>query len=52
VRAALPEMPSSAVLLWLALFCIVSFQVTTFMRPDAVARTERAGVQARQAVLS
>ena len=33
LRAALPEMPSSAVLLWLALFCVVSFQVTTFMRP-------------------
>ncbi len=26
-------MPASAVLLWLALFCVVCFQVTTFMRP-------------------
>jgi hypothetical protein len=33
LRAALPEMPASAVLLWLALFCVVCFQVTTFMRP-------------------
>jgi hypothetical protein len=33
LRAALPEVPSSAVVLWLALFCVVSFQVTTFMRP-------------------
>ena len=33
LRAALPEMPSSAVLLWLALFCVVSSQVTTFTRP-------------------
>jgi len=31
--AALPEVPSSAVLLWLAVFCVVCFQVTTFMRP-------------------
>ncbi len=33
LRAALPEMPSSALLLWLAVFCVVCFQVTTFMRP-------------------
>jgi len=25
-------MPASAVLLWLALFCVVCFQVTTLMR--------------------
>jgi hypothetical protein len=33
LRAALPEMPTSAVVLWLALFCVVCFQVTTFLRP-------------------
>jgi hypothetical protein len=33
LRAALPEVPLGARLLWLALFCVVSFQVTTFMRP-------------------
>jgi hypothetical protein len=33
LRAALPEMPTAAVLLWLALFCVVSLQVTTFLRP-------------------
>jgi hypothetical protein len=33
LRAALPEMPAMAVLLWLALFCVVCFQVTTFLRP-------------------
>jgi len=33
LRAALPEMPASAMLLWPALFCVVCFQVTTFMRP-------------------
>jgi len=33
LRAALPEVPSSALLLWLAVFCVVCFQVTTFMRP-------------------
>jgi hypothetical protein len=33
LRAALPEMPASAVALWLVLFCVVCFQVTTFMRP-------------------
>lgn len=33
LRAALPEMPASATFLWLALFCVVSFQVATFMRP-------------------
>jgi hypothetical protein len=33
LRAALPEMPAGAVVLWLALFCVVSFQVTTFLRP-------------------
>jgi hypothetical protein len=33
LRAALPEVSLGARLLWLALFCVVSFQVTTFMRP-------------------
>jgi hypothetical protein len=33
LRAALPEMPAGAVVLWLTLFCVVSFQVTTFLRP-------------------
>jgi hypothetical protein len=33
LRAALPEVPIGAILLWLVLFCVVSFQVTTFMRP-------------------
>jgi hypothetical protein len=33
LRAALPEVSMGAVLLWLALFCVVSFQVTTFLRP-------------------
>jgi hypothetical protein len=33
LRAALPEMPTTAMLLWLALFCVVSLQVTTFLRP-------------------
>jgi hypothetical protein len=33
LSAALPEVPSGAVLLWLTLFCVVSFQVATFMRP-------------------
>jgi hypothetical protein len=33
LRVALPEMPVSAVLLWLGLFCVVSFQVATLMRP-------------------
>jgi hypothetical protein len=33
LRAALPEMPASAVALWLVLFCVVGFHVTTFMRP-------------------
>jgi hypothetical protein len=33
LRAALPEMPAAAVVLWLALFCVVCFQVTTFLRP-------------------
>ena len=31
--AALPEMPIGAVVLWLILFCVVCFQVTTLMRP-------------------
>jgi hypothetical protein len=33
LRAALPEVSLGARLLWLSLFCVVSFQVTTFMRP-------------------
>jgi hypothetical protein len=33
LRAALPEMPAGAVMLWLTLFCLVCFQVTTFLRP-------------------
>jgi len=33
LRAALPEVSGRALLLWLALFCVVSFQVTTFVRP-------------------
>jgi hypothetical protein len=33
LRVALPEVPASAVALWLVLFCVVCFQVTTFMRP-------------------
>jgi hypothetical protein len=33
LRAVLPELPRAAVVLWLALFSVVSFQVTTFMRP-------------------
>ena len=33
LRVALPEMPGGAVLLWLGLFCVVSFQVVTLMRP-------------------
>ena len=33
LRAAMPEVPTGALMLWLALFCLVSFQVTTFMRP-------------------
>jgi hypothetical protein len=31
--AALPEVSSGALFLWLALFCVVCFQVTTFLRP-------------------
>jgi hypothetical protein len=30
---ALPEMPRPALMLWLSLFCVVSFQVATFVRP-------------------
>lgn len=33
LRQALPELSSGAALLWLTLFCVVSFQVATFMRP-------------------
>jgi hypothetical protein len=33
LRAALPEVSIGAVLLWLVLFSVVSFQVTTFLRP-------------------
>jgi len=33
LRAAIPEMPASGALLWLVLFCAVSFQVATLMRP-------------------
>ena len=33
LRAALPEVSVGARLLWLGLFCVVSLQVTTFMRP-------------------
>jgi hypothetical protein len=33
LRAALPELSGGVVLLWLMLFCVVSFQVTTFVRP-------------------
>ena len=33
LRAALPEVSGGALLLWLTLFCVVSFQVTTFVRP-------------------
>jgi len=33
LRAAIPEMPTGALMLWLILFCIVTFQVTTFVRP-------------------
>ena len=33
LRASLPEMPTGALFLWLVLFCAVSFQVTTFLRP-------------------
>jgi hypothetical protein len=33
LHVALPEVPLGAVVLWLVLFCVVSFQVTTFMRP-------------------
>jgi hypothetical protein len=33
LRAALPELSRGAVFLWLMLFCVVSFQVTTFVRP-------------------
>jgi hypothetical protein len=33
LRAAMPEVPTGALMLWIALFCLVSFQVTTFMRP-------------------
>ena len=33
LRASLPEMPTGAMFLWLVLFCAVSFQVTTFLRP-------------------
>jgi hypothetical protein len=29
----MPEVPTGALMLWIALFCLVSFQVTTFMRP-------------------
>jgi hypothetical protein len=33
LRAALPEMSRVAIVLWLILFCVVSFQVTTLLRP-------------------
>jgi hypothetical protein len=33
LRAAMPEVPAGALMLWVVLFCLVSFQVTTFMRP-------------------
>jgi hypothetical protein len=33
LQAALPEMPTGAMVLWLMLFCVVSFQVTTLLRP-------------------
>lgn len=33
LRVALPEVPQGAVFLWLALFCVVSLQVATFVRP-------------------
>lgn len=33
LRASLPEMPKGAMLLWLLLYCVVSFQVATFLRP-------------------
>ncbi|MFN8060343.1 MAG: hypothetical protein U0Q12_14395 [Vicinamibacterales bacterium] len=33
LRAALPEVPFGALVLWVGLFCVVSFQVATFVRP-------------------
>src|SRR5262245_33972139 len=33
LRAALPDMSFGVVLLWLLMFCVVSFQVTTYLRP-------------------
>ena len=33
LRAALPEVHPGALILWLVLFCVVSFQVVTFVRP-------------------
>ena len=33
LRAALPEVSAGALMLWVGLFCLVSFQVTTFVRP-------------------
>ena len=33
LHAALPEVHPGALMLWLVLFCAVSFQVVTFMRP-------------------
>jgi hypothetical protein len=33
LRASLPEVSGGAMFLWLVLFCAVSFQVTTFLRP-------------------
>jgi hypothetical protein len=33
LRAAMPEVPAGPLMLWLALFCLVCFQVTTFVRP-------------------
>jgi len=33
LRATLPEVHPGALTLWLVLFCVVSFQVATFMRP-------------------
>jgi hypothetical protein len=33
LRAVMPEVPAGALMLWVVLFCLVSFQVTTFMRP-------------------
>jgi|KBSMisStaDraftv2_1062788.scaffolds.fasta_scaffold12067_5 hypothetical protein len=33
LRAAMPEVATGALVLWVVLFCVVCFQVTTFMRP-------------------